>query len=109
MAEHSAVNRGVAGSSPARGATKPLRAEPHGRGFFDEGHLSLRERPVYEFFRKILLTHGVSFGKMFMPGSIRKGNMAGDPKRTDKEDKQESMRSKLNRFIALLLLSLIHI
>ena len=63
----------------------------------------MRERPVYEFFRKILLTYGVSFGKMLTPGSIRKGNMAGDPKRTDKEDKQESMRSKLNRFIALLL------
>ena len=29
--------------------------------------------------------------------------MAGDPKRTDKEDKQESMRFKHNRFIALLL------
>ena len=40
---------------------------------------------------------------MNKPGSIRKGNTVRASQTSDKEDKQESMRSKLNRFIALLL------
>ena len=40
---------------------------------------------------------------MNKPGSIRKGNTVRASQTSDKEDKRESMRSKLNRFIALLL------
>ena len=85
------------------GERRNLFAQDARKRFFRPGLFHWDERPVYDFFRKILLTYGTSFGKMLTPGSIRKGNAAGNPKRTDKEDKQESMRSKLNRFIALLL------